>query len=735
MKHIIKQGACFLMLFIFIIPIGYAQLSVSPIFSSDMVLQRGTTVPVFGTADPGATVNVQFLSQNKSVVADNNGNWQVDLTSMAANASMNTMTVTSGSSSVSFTGVQVGEVWLCSGQSNMGWSMQKADDSAPYIADASNHNIRLFRMTAGNGPETTNWKVSNSTTVADFSAVGYWMGLELSQWFGNVPVGLIQATHDGTAIDQWQHTHGGSGVDYDAMVKAIQPFVVKGVAWYQGESNGGDSDYDVKLTDMISEWRSDWGLPDLPFGINQLAGTSRSGGARLGQFIVSQTVPNTFLVVIADLPGGNQLHPTTKRPVGLRTAIGARGAVYGENIPYSGPVYDADASYVSGSTVVLNWDFVGNGLITSDGLAPSTFEIAGPDGRFKSATASIVGNTVQVSNSTVSSPAKVRYQFGSVGNFYNSVSIPVEGGASTVDMLPTSMFEYVVGAGSGNQPPLASFTYTSSGLSASFDGSGSSDSDGSVVSYQWDFGDGASGNGVQANHTYAASGTYTVVLTVTDDGGATASDSQSVTVSDGSGGGASLHVQNLITYATSAGQGNKQGVAEVTVHDDQENPVSGATVSGSFSGSFNETASGVTGADGKVVLTTNGTAKGGVVVDFCVDQVTHSSLSYNSSQNDITCTTGSARLDQQHPNAIGSSILMYPNPIANGYLTISLPENFEHLSEMNVRIISLQGAMAYSQQFSGSREVVLKDLQLKQGIYLVEVEAENVKHELKLFVR
>jgi sialate O-acetylesterase len=417
-----------------------AQLTVSPIFGSNMVLQRGTTVPVFGTATPGTTINVQFASQSKSAVADASGKWRVDLSSMAASASPGNLIVSAGSTSITYTGVHVGEVWVCSGQSNMGFPLSNAEDSGPAIADAGNHNIRLFRMTAGNGPTTTTWKISNSTNVANFSAVGYWMGLELSLWFGNVPIGLIQATHDGTSIDHWQHTSSGIGDDYDAMVKSIQPFAVKGVAWYQGESNGGDAAYATKLTNMINEWRTDWGLPSLPFGIIQLAYRSGWNVCRNAQLQVADTQPNCFLVVIRDLPGG-ALHPPVKKPVGIRTAIGARGKVYGENITYSGAIRDIPNSFVSGNKIILNWKHVGNGLFTNDGKAPGTFMIAGATGQFKTATAVIVGNTVEVSSTSISAPRRVQYSYSSVGNLYSRVSVPTEGGTVIVDRLKVSEFE------------------------------------------------------------------------------------------------------------------------------------------------------------------------------------------------------------------------------------------------------------------------------------------------------
>lgn len=413
-------------------------LTVAPIFGANMVLQRETTVPIFGTAAAGAAVTVDFQGQHATAVANTLGQWTASLAPMPASTSPAAMTISSGSASLVLSEVQVGEVWLCSGQSNMGKPLSYADGSAPYIADAGNHNLRLFRMTGGSGPSTTTWQTSNPTTAASFSAVCYWMGLDLSFDLG-VPIGLIQATDDGSNISEWQHTNGGTGVAYDAMVAPIQPLAIKAVLWYQGESNGGDVNYQTKLTDMLAEWRGAWALPALPFGIVQLP-AAKWTAARSAQYNVSRIVANTYLVVTSDLPGSTQLHPTAKYLVGMRSSIGARGAVYGEPVEFSGPV-PAPTSYVSGRTVVLDLAHVGNGLSTSDGLAPGTFQLAGATGNYVSATATIVGNTIQVTASRISAPRRVRYGWSGAGNLRNAVSIPTEGGAKTVSVLPASLFQ------------------------------------------------------------------------------------------------------------------------------------------------------------------------------------------------------------------------------------------------------------------------------------------------------
>jgi sialate O-acetylesterase len=601
--------------------IGYtiarAELAVAPIFGDHMVLQRGAPAPVFGTADPYAQMTVEFDGQRVVAVADANGRWQATLAPMEARTP-STLSVFGDGAWVAFSGVQVGEVWLCSGQSNMGYPLVNANDSGPAIAEAAGHNIRLFRMTAGNGPATASWQASNPDTAGGFSAVCYWMGLELAHWFGDVPVGLIQATHDGTAIERWQHSAGGVGDDYDAMVRAIQPYGVKGVLWYQGESNGGDAGYAAKLASMIGEWRADWGQDYLPFGIVQLAYRSGWNVARNAQLVVADSVEDSFLVVIRDLPGG-ALHPPDKQAVGIRSAIGARGLVYGEDIVWSGPIRDVPNSFVESGIVVLAWKHLGGGLYTDDGLPPGEFLLAGANGRFKPASAAIVGDMVEVWSSAVPDPVKVQYAYRSVGNLYNFADVLSGDGGQFIVGLKASEFEISLAGDVGNQPPVARFTHSTSGLSVGLDGSSSADSDGTLTAFHWNLGDGTSVEGAAVvEHVYAGAGSYTIVLTVTDDDGATGQAAQTVTVTDDGGTATSMHVSSLAAFAEGAGRGAKHGVAEAIVRDDLDGRVAGALVTVQFSGAFAEVVSGWTDANGYVRLVTVGEQRGSVVVNACV---------------------------------------------------------------------------------------------------------------------
>ncbi len=269
------------------------------------------------------------------------------------------------------------------------------------------------------------------------------------------------------------------------------------------------------------------------------------------------------------------------------------------------------------------------------------------------------------------------------------------------------------GSGTSNSAPNASFTYAATDLSVDFDASGSSDSDGLISSYAWDYGDGNSGSGQLASHSFTSSGDYTVTLTVIDDGGATDSQSQVVTVSDGATSDpVSVHVQAIATGSSNAGQGQKYGTATVTIHDDLENAVADVTVSGTFSGTFSESVIGVTGSDGTVTFTTSASAKGGVTVDFCVDDLTHASLAYDSNLNDVSCTSGSARLGSSFGTTESNQVLVYPNPVKD-FLYI----NFGDHQPIAVRLFNMSGMLLGD--FGQSNKLNMSAF--KSGIYFLEV--------------
>jgi PKD repeat protein len=189
-----------------------------------------------------------------------------------------------------------------------------------------------------------------------------------------------------------------------------------------------------------------------------------------------------------------------------------------------------------------------------------------------------------------------------------------------------------MGGGGSNQSPVASFTYSCTDLSCTFDGSGSYDPDGSIASYAWDFGDGSTGSGATTSHTYAADGTYTVVLTVTDNEGAAGTDTQDVTVGGGGGGSASMYVSAIDMSFKTAGP-NRSGIATVTVKDTDGNLVEGATVFGTWSGAYSGSVSGTTGTGGTVSFESGKVRQSGVTFTFTVDDVQKSGYTYDTTLN------------------------------------------------------------------------------------------------------
>ena len=202
-----------------------------------------------------------------------------------------------------------------------------------------------------------------------------------------------------------------------------------------------------------------------------------------------------------------------------------------------------------------------------------------------------------------------------------------------------------------------------------------------------------------------------------------------------SSGGTSMHVQSIVTTTQSAGQGNKNGVAQITVHDNDENPVAGATVSGTFSGTFNESFSGQTGANGVVTFVTSASAKGGVTVNFCVDNVT-GSLTYNSAQNDITCTGGGARTSPEAGAAQSNAALqVFPNPSPDGRFSILLPKGTQLNGEVSISILDLQGKLVYQSTQANVGTLLSVDTPLQQGLYLLRLKHPDLNFESRLLIK
>ncbi len=451
-----------------------AALALGRPFTDNAVFQRSMSVPVFGTGTVGATVNISFNGQNVAATIGADGKWRANLASMAANTAPGNMVITSGTESITLTGLQIGEVWLCSGQSNMKYALSSAIDGPAAVSDAPNHNIRLF---TDSGP----WQVSNTTTAGDFSAICYWFGHELSTSLNNnVPIGLITEAQGGTSIAEWETCCGStrgaaSGAQYNPWIVPLQPYAIRGVNWYQGENDAhfSPAGYYTRMVGLINEWRIAWGQGNLHFQIGQIHWNSADAGwasVRQDQLQAALDSPNTALAVNVDATTGGG-HPPTKKQIGVRFSLAARALVYGEAIEYSGPMPSVSLSRIEGNQFVIGFTHLGNGLVTGSEFqpagAPVPFKLAGANGVFYGATGQIVGNTVVVTSASVPNPVSVEYIWDiGQGNLYNNINVPSAYGAVT--RLPAPSFRLTLSSVSPTPtttttPPTPTFTPTPGG--------------------------------------------------------------------------------------------------------------------------------------------------------------------------------------------------------------------------------------------------------------------------------
>lgn len=412
---------------------AFAAVKPNSLISDGAVLQRGMSVPIWGTANGGEKVTVKFQDQTIDTTAKG-GKWMVRLDPLKAGGPF-TMTI-GGENVIEIKNILVGEVWICSGQSNMQMSLSSVANAEKAIADSNDPMLRLF--TVPRNPSFTpidnvngKWLEAGPETVGGFTAVGYFFGRDLRKAL-KVPVGLINTSYGGTRVEAWTACRAlqegcnpqatppekinpnDRSVLYNGMIAPLIPYAIQGAIWYQGEGNAGQAfKYRTRFPAMIRNWREDWGEPDFPFLFVQLAPFQKivsepaeSAWAELceAQLITSLTCPKTAMAVITDYGDPANIHPTQKEPVGARLALAARAIAYGENIVYQGPVYDSIK--IKGDRAII---FFKNGGLTAKGGDLTGWAIAGEDKKFYNARATIQGDRVVVSSPEVPHPIAVRY--------------------------------------------------------------------------------------------------------------------------------------------------------------------------------------------------------------------------------------------------------------------------------------------------------------------------------------
>ena len=434
-----------------------AELKPNPIFSDGMVLQRDTTVPIWGTADDGDEVTVSFRGQTATATAEG-GEWQAHLSGLEAGGP-DELTITAGDETITIEDVLVGEVWVCSGQSNMQWTVTNSASPEEVIANADDDQLRLLtvpRVGTADPQETVDvsWSPTTPETIPGFSAVAYHFGKKLREDLG-VPVGLISTNFGGTPAEAWtsqealaadpqlkpildrplnERESHRPGWLYNAMIHPIVPYAIEGAIWYQGESNAGRAyEYRTLFPAMIQDWRNAWGRGDFPFLLVQLApfmkieeqpNDSAWAELREAQLMATQRLRNVGMAVITDVGEEDDIHPKAKEPVGQRLALAALALAYGQDVCYSGPTLK-EAKFEDGKAI-LTFDHTCGGLVAKDGSLTG-FTVAGADKKFVNAEAEIVSeDTIEVSSPEVDRPASVRFGWANfpVVNLWNEGGLP-----------------------------------------------------------------------------------------------------------------------------------------------------------------------------------------------------------------------------------------------------------------------------------------------------------------------
>ncbi|MBA4017308.1 MAG: hypothetical protein C0483_09055 [Pirellula sp.] len=458
-----------------------AEVQLDGLFSRSAVLQQGMPVPIFGTAEDGERISVAIQDRRAETVAKD-GRWRVELEPLEAGGPYELRI--GGATSLTVPEIYVGEVWVCAGQANMQWNVFNSKGYTGALISPSNRSLHFFTVErkASNEPKwdnTPNWSAANAATIANFSAVGYYFGRDI-QTQRKVPVGLINCSQFMSNAEAWTDRESIAadselkrivddvlpdrqdvqtpGTLYNGMLAPISQYAVRGVIFYQGENNiDRAKEYQRLLTTLIGDWRRAWNKPELPFLFVQIApfrpvtsSTSESKFAALreAQLLTWQATPQTAMVVTTDCGNARSLQPDEKEPVGRRLALAARAVAYDEKIEYSGPVYRSFK--VIKNQLILEFDHVGQGLqagpptvsITVGATTkPSTvkpassttkavklfgFTIAGSDGVFVPAEATIDNNTIVLSAEAVAKPTAARYGWADfpVCNLYNRDGLP-----------------------------------------------------------------------------------------------------------------------------------------------------------------------------------------------------------------------------------------------------------------------------------------------------------------------
>ena len=495
-----------------LINLGGEAVEVPKLFQDHMVLQREMPVALWGSGEPGEHIAITFGTQQAKAAVRPDRSWSTTLPAMPADHQPRDLLIV-GSSTITIHDVLVGEVWLCSGQSNMVTRVteipqEMADHEIP-LADYP--EIRYFHAENPLAQEPqrdfvkASWSICTPATVGNFSGVAYFFGRELYRSL-HVPIGLVHVAVGGTACEAWtspaglahdpayiktlkplwekrfaeypeakkkydevtlprwqeaktkaeaagQKSPGKPGEPpyigrrspstlFSAFIAPLAGISVRGVAWYQGESNADHlldaQQYRTIFPSMIADWRAHWQRPDLPFIFVQIANFKAVQTepaemeapwpfAREAQ-AMALSLPHTGMVTAIDInQEPENIHPKNKRDIGMRLGLKCLNMIYGKDIPCAGPTFVSATR--EGSTMRLRFTHIDGGLHIGE-REPSPqlngFAIAGEDGKYAWATAVIDHDTIVASNPAIPEPKHVRYDWAQnpIGNLCNGAHLP-----------------------------------------------------------------------------------------------------------------------------------------------------------------------------------------------------------------------------------------------------------------------------------------------------------------------
>lgn len=465
LKHLIF----YTLVFVLLPSLVKSEVKLPAMFSDHMVLQQQSNVAIWGWAKKGSTITVTPSWSKKAVTTktDTAGKWKIYITTPVAGGPYK-ITVSDGVP-VLLDDIMIGEVWLCSGQSNMempmkGFKGQPVLGSNEEILHAKNKNIRIITVPRASSLESLenfkgHWEQASPVSIAEFSATAYYFGRLLNEIL-DVPVGLLHVSYSGSTIETWMDASwlkefGVQGIPtkkdsintpnrtptllYNGMLHPVISYSIKGCIWYQGESNYTDPDLYEKLFEkMVKEWRIQWGVGDFPFYYAQIAPFNyaqfpqeerkekyNSAYLRDAQRKAMKHIPNSGMAVLMDTGEKDNIHPANKKAAGQRLAYWALSKTYDvQGFTHASPSYDR--MEIKDSAIIISFENAPDG-ITSFGEPLTCFEVAGKDKKFYPATATLGRKSVTVSSPQVKDPVAVRYAFKDFvkGDLFGTNGLPV----------------------------------------------------------------------------------------------------------------------------------------------------------------------------------------------------------------------------------------------------------------------------------------------------------------------